>query len=165
MAKCFVSELDAKSKWIKISGKIVVEDDRVSIDLPLDLCKYYLWHCKRATWNTLPLLPPKYGAHISVILPHIHKLSGLCLKLQDWHKKTVDIYYDPAILIGGMNGGFTNFYALVYCPEINQIKQQLNIKEPENYYGDHVTFCTTKQFRWRHDAINQTILNYEISNI
>lgn len=136
-----------KENYIKIKGKINIQKDRVSVDLSYDLCNYYTWLIKRATYNTLPLFIPRHGAHISVILPTIHKeyiKEDLRKKLSKWHGKEVDVWYSLDILEGGKSKGFTNFWTKVECEEIERIKYLIGIKEDKHYRGAHITFCSTK---------------------
>lgn len=136
-----------KERFIKVSGVIIIEKDRVSIDLSYDLCRYYLWHIKKATYNTLPLFTPRHGSHISVVLPTIHGKyikEDLRKKLSRWQGKKVDVRYSLDILTGGKSKGFTNFWTRVECEEIERIKYLLGIKESDNYKGAHITFCSTK---------------------
>lgn len=135
-------------QFIKLQGTITVERNRVSIDFHGDLVNYYLWHIKKATWNTIKLSTPRYGAHVSVIIPTIHgeyiQNKDLRKELVRWNKKKVDVFMDPTdVRIGGHSKGFINYWIPIKCNEVQRMKDLLFIKET-NYHGDHLTIASNK---------------------
>lgn len=137
------------TKFVHIQGRINVSRDRVSIDFCWDLANYYTWLIKRGTYNTINLFTPRHGSHVSVIIPTKHeqyiKNKNLKKILDRFHGKKVDVWFNPEeIRIGGKSRNFTNFWVPVHCDEINRMKDLVGIREPEDYRGHHITFCSDK---------------------
>ena len=115
-------------------------DKGLKIKVSLDFLHYYLWLTRKATWNTIKIVPPKYNAHISVTLPHIHGWDKVN-KSSKYAGRNVAFRYTGDVIEGG--SWFRNFWMPVECPKAERIKEKLGIVE-KNFLGFHLTLGSTK---------------------
>ena len=125
---------------IKLSRKIKLDDTGLRVNLERDFINYYIWMIRRYYWNCIKINAPKHGAHISIITKKLHKEFNKN-KLQKYHNKMVDFWYDPAIRMGGSY--FTNFWLFVDLPIGEKIKNELGIVE-KGFLGYHITIGSDK---------------------
>ena len=137
---------------LKTIGKVVVERHKVYVQLSLDLARYYTWLINKAHYNTIPLWLPRHGAHLSIILPTVHKLpetTDLRKTLSECQGKKVEVEYSIDIRRGGKSKGFTNFWVPARCNEARFIKIKAGVKDAPDYRGEHITFCSNKHLKNR----------------
>lgn len=116
-------------------------DNALRISVELDFIRYYLWHIKKFTYQTIPFFLPKYNGHVSVLLPNIH---GDITFAQKYNGQKVSFEYNPEdIYCGGSY--FIGFYLRVKCEAAQRIKEENGIIE-NNFHGYHLTICSDK---WR----------------
>ena len=129
--------LTAQGTWqIKSDSIKVLTDD--------DFCRYYRWHFNRAHWNTIKNQTPKYGAHIGICNPNIHKNID-CSKYLYLNDQKVSFSYDVGGNYGGFTKGFLNFWLNVFSDEFVGIADDLGIlKAKEGFEYFHITILSTK---------------------
>lgn len=124
---------------IKLRGHIEVNNG-VRIVTNWDLCRYYQWHINKHFYNTIKTQLPRYGSHITIVHPYIHKITNYD-KVKYLHGKSVDFYLFPEKLYQSK----INFWIPVKCDEIEKlIKDTLGLKDDSNYWGLHATVANRK---------------------
>lgn len=129
--------LNAKGKWS-------IGKDYIKVLTGIDFCRYYQWHFNKAHWNTIKNQTPKYGAHIGICNPNIHKNVD-CSKYFYLDGKDVWFDYEIGGNYGGFTKGFLNFWLNVFSEEFENIAKDLGIlKAKDGFEYFHITILSTK---------------------
>jgi len=121
-------------------GIIKVEHgQRMVVDLDEDFTKYYSYFIQQRYWVKPSL--PLHGSHITLTNKKFHKDVDWDRGL-DYHGQILKFQYDPYLMEGGFLKGFIMFYVKVYSDEIDQIKKDIGVIEPDNFRGSHVTIAS-----------------------
>jgi hypothetical protein len=128
---------------LKAMGTISVDASRsrIVVDVSQDMVDYYDWFIQKHYW--IQLQKPLHGAHITITNSKFHKDVRWDLA-KDYHGKPIEFEYDPYLIQGGFTKGFIMFYLKVFSDEIDQMKQELGIREREGYRGLHLTISNGK---------------------
>ena len=130
-------------KLLRATGRFHVSDHSARIKLDDDFCRYYKKLLQfDSPWIDEEQLPPKYGAHITVVNKKIHKGLLDTSSIKKFNDDVVEFYYDPLVRAGGKV--FTTYYVYVECYFAEFIKRKLNIVEPETFLGLHICICNNK---------------------
>jgi hypothetical protein len=122
-----------------LRGTLKTNANKVWVEVGNDILGYYGWFVAREFW--LSVHHPVHGAHVSVVLPGIHSVE-IPQRVRDMRNKTILLYYDPKIQIGGGNKPFKNFYLRVFSYELNDILKLCQV--PPSKFGFHLTIGNTK---------------------
>lgn len=129
---------------LKASGKFLITNNSVRIVLDTDFCRYYQWLFNRGHFFTKKTQIPKYGAHINIASPKIHKNCDTS-NVKKLNGKRVDFYYDYTGNYGGFTKGFLNFWFDVDCEKADEIADILGLPSKDiNFARFHLTICSTK---------------------
>lgn len=104
----------------------------VRININSEICEYYRRLFIYSTFNTINCQIPLYRAHVSVVLPKIHRVKNLN-SIQQFHNQKVAIWYNPEDFVVTSK----NIWLKVQCPIGDTIKEKLQIEEP-NFWGYHI---------------------------
>jgi hypothetical protein len=127
------------------SGRFRVEDDSLKIVLDSDFCRYYKSLFIKVIHRQFDVQIPKYGAHINIFSPKIHKLKGLKKKYGKLHNRVVHFRYDPMGNFGGFSKGqFVNFWLDVHCPFAENLLKWEGFKKQGGFSLLHLTVFSTK---------------------
>ena len=110
----------------------------VRINLNLDFIRYYRALYNFYTYQTVKNQLPMYGAHISVILPAIHKGVDFLPAIK-YNRNKVEFEYDPKSVFISKKNVWMN----VKCEWAEKLKKELGIVE-NNFWGYHLTICNFK---------------------
>ena len=129
---------------LKAKGKLLVTADSVKVVLDNDFIKYYKWLFDRAHWHTIPTQYPKYGAHIGILNPNIHKNVDTAV-LMPLNGKDIWFQYNVSGNFGGFTKGFLNFWLDVSSPELEDMARTLGVlKLHKDFSYFHITILNTK---------------------
>lgn len=124
---------------MKFKGYGIIEIRKgIRIKVDLDFIKYYKKLIDYYYSNTLRNQLPAYGAHISIILPDIHKVIDFC-KVRKYSHKRVEFSYNPENIFKSPK----NIWMNVECVVGDEIKKILKIKE-KHFLGYHLTIVNFK---------------------
>lgn len=127
----------------KSRGRIVVQQGRIALNVPLDLCNYYR---QLIYWEFPNLIGglslARHRPHITIGNPKLHKINQAAAN--KYNEKKVDFEFDPTtIYIGGFAKGFVGFYVKIISSELDKIKNDVILSElsPGSL---HLTICSSK---------------------
>ncbi len=123
---------------IKLIGRIEIKDGGVRIVTGWDLCRYYKWHIDKHFWGTVKTQLPKYGSHVSVVLP-LHKVQDFT-PVMHLNGRVVEFEIYPEKLYRSPK----NFWIPAFIPIAQEIKDILGVKDDKNFYGNHITISNFK---------------------
>jgi hypothetical protein len=133
------------SSVLSASGRFKVENDSLRIALDSDFCRYYKHLFVKSIFNQFDVQIPKYGAHINIFSPKIHKLKGLKKKYGNLQGDKIDFHYDIRGNFGGFSKGtFVNFWLDVSCPFAEKLLMGEGFKKDGNFSLLHLTIFSTK---------------------
>lgn len=128
---------------LKATGTWKVTKDSIRIVTNMDFCRYYLWLFMKGTWNLHKMQLPKYGGHIGVINPKLHRKN--CSAYMHLNGQPVEFEYDVEGNIGGFTKGFRNFWLDVSCEKAEEILRDFNLdKKKDGFSLLHHTICNNK---------------------
>ena len=130
---------------MKAKGKFHVTKDTIKIILDPDFCRYYKWLFDRAHYFTIKTQTPKYGAHIGICNPNIHKNVD-CSQYLHLNKQEIWFDYDIGGNYGGFSKGFLNFWLDIQSRTCEDIAHDLGILKKESGFAYfHITILNTKK--------------------
>lgn len=121
----------------KSYGKIEVKNG-IRIILEADFIRYYKRLLDFYYFHTLKNQPPKHGAHLSIVLPDIHKNIDIS-KALIYNDTIVDFEYNPEEVIITKK----NVWMKANCDFAEKLKKELNVVE-NDFWGFHIVICNFK---------------------
>lgn len=122
----------------KSHGKIEVNKG-IRVNCDIDFLLYYRKLLNYYYFNTLKTQVPAYKAHISIILPDIHKDIDF-LRAKHYDGLMVDFFYNPEEIIRSTK----NIWLKIDLPIGDKIKKELNVIE-KDFWGYHLVLGNWKQ--------------------
>lgn len=119
------------------TGRIEIANG-IRVKVEGDICSYYRKLFAHSVYFTKKSQLPTYGAHISIVLPEIHKIVDYSLAT-GYSGKVVDFYYDPENTFISKK----NIWINVNLPIGEEVKKLFNIQE-NNFWGYHLVVCNFK---------------------
>lgn len=121
--------------------KVDLTNKRIVVDVDLEFAMYYRWFVRKEFMIDPQL--PYYGCHITIANDELYP-DAKYNKIKKYHNRKILFHYDEDMYIGGQSKGFKNFYLKIYSDLIDKIKFEMDIVEPEDYKGVHITIANTK---------------------